>query len=1038
MAKQILILGMHRSGTSALTELVHHLGIYCGNEFYETKANWENLQGFWEREDVRQLNNFLLKAAGANWSHLTDFDLTTISQEPLDNFYEKARLLITELNKHSSWIIKDPRLCIVLPLWKKLLDRPICIIIWRDPLAVAKSLQTRNKFFISQGIALWEYYNLAALNNSVGFARLLISHADLLSAPQKTTQEIVQFLHEQGIAGLDNQDIEKLSQVIDPTLQHYKSSKPSIMQSILNGQQASLWHALKNKSALNVELPLNVSYGGHLGIKELEGLKGLEKQLETTSGMLEKMVSHTSSLLDSLQYNFSQLVFTTYRRLIGKKRESLTLSSERNLREVLSCFISLKIKQLKEKRAHVELSAPVLLPERQQPFIQVKNDDMNTDDITTDIVICVHNALEDVQAALMSIALNRSHFFRLIIVNDGSDQPTSAFLHTFVEGKDWCTLHENSTPCGYTAAANQGMLSTTAQFVVIVNSDVVVPKEWLQVLKRCAYSSDQIGMVGPLSNAATWQSIPNRKDESGKWSINTIPSGWTVDKMQSLIADISERRYPRVQLLNGFCLGVKRAVFEKIGYLDEKAFSQGYGEENDFCIRAIKAGFELAITDDLFIYHAKSKSFGSVRREELSKQANSVLKRRYGRTFGTKYTKELRENAALVRMRRRITTAFLCDISFNQPKEETPINILFLLPCMPGSGGVNSVMQEVQELNRMNFLTTVAVPVSYRSKYKKYYNKEALQSVYFYATNEELFLLTPDYDVVVATYFASVSLLKCLWEKEKDFLPAYYIQDYEPWFFCSDFATKWQASRSYTKIPNLCCFAKTDWICDIVRKKHKVTVHRIMPSIDHNVFYSDPNDLGNLPTPPIHITAMIRPRTPRRRASETLEVLKEIQVEYGVQVSIHFFGTDSTDPDFIKLNRDFDFINHGFLTRESVSNLLRNSDIFLDMSKWQAFGRTGIEAMACGCVPVLPIRGGVYEYAVNRYNAMIVDTDEKTKVIASIQELINTPNLLQVLKENGLRDVKRYSIALASRSLALLFMEQINFSEIQHICRTKP
>ena len=658
MAKQILILGINCSDTSTLAMHINHLGIYSGNGLHEIKDGEPTPDADNEMQGVQQLNNFLLNAAGGSWSHLVKIDLSAIEKNTLNFFYEKAQSIISSLNEHSSWAIKDPLLCLVLPIWMKLLEKPICIIVWRDPLATARSLQKRENFFINQGISLWEYYNLVAIKNSIGCPRLLISYTDLMSNPQKITQEIVYFLSEQGIVELDNLNAAKQSRVLDSTRQRHKSVSSSTLQSILNEPQLTLLQALKNKTALNWELIPNISDGGRQGLKELEQLGNVKESI----CILEEMANQSSSLLNSVQYKFSKVVFTIYRKLIGKRGESLTLFAERNLNELLLHFSSLKLKQLQEKNINTGSKIPVSFSVKPQSLIKWKKDD-----ISTDVVICVHNALDDVRAALTSIVKTRTQFSRLIIVNDGSNLSTTDFLYSFASRKAWCTLLNNSTPRGYTKAANQGMLHSTAPFVILVNSDVLVPKEWLQLLKRCAYSSDQIGMVGPLSNAATWQSIPKRQDESGKWLINTLPSGWTVDKMQSLVANISERRYPRVHLLNGFCLGIKRTVLEKIGYLDEKAFPQGYGEENDFCIRAIKSGFELAITDDLFIYHGKSKSFGSVQREKLTKQGGKALKRKYGRTFAKKYTKELIEDTTIARLRRRTTTAFHWNISFNQP-----------------------------------------------------------------------------------------------------------------------------------------------------------------------------------------------------------------------------------------------------------------------------------------------------------------------------------------------------------------------------------
>ncbi|TAF38017.1 MAG: hypothetical protein EAZ66_06725 [Alphaproteobacteria bacterium] len=99
---------------------------------------------------------------------------------------------------------------------------------------------------------------------------------------------------------------------------------------------------------------------------------------------------------------------------------------------------------------------------------------------------------------------------------------------------------------------------------------------------------------------------------------------------------------------------IKRAVLEAIGWLDEESFPYGYGEENDFSIRARKAGFKLAIADNAYVYHSKSKSFGHERRQELSKQGSTAFKQKHPDINVKALTEEIKNNQTLDRLRLKL------------------------------------------------------------------------------------------------------------------------------------------------------------------------------------------------------------------------------------------------------------------------------------------------------------------------------------------------------------------------------------------------
>ncbi|MRU15523.1 glycosyltransferase [Roseovarius sp. A21] len=252
-----------------------------------------------------------------------------------------------------------------------------------------------------------------------------------------------------------------------------------------------------------------------------------------------------------------------------------------------------------------------------------------------DVVIPVYNALSDVQSCLASLTCAETRFqLRVQVVNDGSDATTTAWLRRAVNllaGPHISfELHEHESNCGYTVAVNTGLRASRADYVVTLNSDTIVTSGWLDGLVRCLESAPDIGIVGPLSNAATWQNVPELYDETGRHAINILPKGTTPEQIAQLVRRVSIKCYPRTTFVNGFCFLIARTVLDAVGYMDEEAFPTGYGEENDFCIRAMDAKFELAYADDVYVYHAKSKSFGSERRVALSKAGGEALRRKHG------------------------------------------------------------------------------------------------------------------------------------------------------------------------------------------------------------------------------------------------------------------------------------------------------------------------------------------------------------------------------------------------------------------------
>lgn len=278
-----------------------------------------------------------------------------------------------------------------------------------------------------------------------------------------------------------------------------------------------------------------------------------------------------------------------------------------------------------------------------------------------EILICVHNSLEDVQKCLASVMNTLRAVDRLVIVDDGSGRETRQFCESilFSLGAERCTLLRRPEGTGFCKAANAGLRLTSAETVIILNSDTIVDKGWIERLTSCMTSNWQIGIVGPLSNAGGWQSIPELpNDIILSNSVSSDPE--SLEGIQKMVSSFGlQYSPPIVEQINGFCFAVSREVLNAIGLFNEDSFPNGYGEENDFTFRALNAGFLCVVALDCFVFHAKTRSYTSEARRRLSKEGQSRLHCLHGKDRVINAVKQTQEHITLKSVRSLAREAFL-------------------------------------------------------------------------------------------------------------------------------------------------------------------------------------------------------------------------------------------------------------------------------------------------------------------------------------------------------------------------------------------
>jgi GT2 family glycosyltransferase len=645
--------------------------------------------------------------------------------------------------------------------------------------------------------------------------------------------------------------------------------------------------------------------------------------------------------------------------------------------------------------------------------------------VAVDVVVCVHNALPDVRRCLWSLLVASGHPLHLILVDDGSDEETASFLSWFDAVHPSVELIENrDPPHGYTVAANLGMRASTADYVVLLNSDTIVTPRWLEGLIEVGQSDERIGILGPLSNAASHQSVPEVKAERA-WAINSLPSWLTPDGMAYAVRRASEGLAPRVPFVNGFCYVIKRSVIEAIGYFDEESFAEGFCEENDFSVRAQDARFSLAIADHAYVHHAKSRSYGSDRRDEIAREHYQRFLQKHGRERISALLDQFDSEQALSSLRARLKEMLEDPDSFARcfrSLTPDPLDVTFVLPglAVGSGGGVHSIYQEVRGMRQLGIPARVAISAAHLERARAVYG-DAAEVFQSYSTEEELEDLTAGSDVIVATHFRSASAVGRIHDRRKDFLPAYYIQDYEPFFHRGDSDDASEALLSYEALGGNLMFAKTHWLCSVIACMHRLQVVKVQPSIDHDV-YHDRGRASSGQGRPLRFAAMVRPRSPRRQPLATHRLLARLKREFGDDVEVVSFGCSGEQLEWLCGGSPEPAVEHrGLLTREQVAETLRGADVFLDASIYQAFGRTGLEAMACGCTSILPRIGGAAEYAVDGENALLVDTTDLEATYAALAGLARNRERLAALQANAPLTARRYSVMGAALSEYTLF-----------------
>ncbi|EIJ41615.1 putative glycosyltransferase [Beggiatoa alba B18LD] len=298
---QLIVLGMHRAGTSSVARLLNMMGAYFAPErgSSPTKAaltaTEDNPKGYWERWDVVHTNEEIMQAMGLAWDRISTFSAEQITPELITRFKPDVQDIISGLDGYRPWMIKDPRLSITLPVWLPLLEVPVFLFVHRSPIQVAQSLHKRDGISIPAGLALWEKYTLHALQATQGHPRIIISYEQLMREPIASTLHLYEQLTALGIHGLHLPAEREILAFIDPQL--YRQQGDSTLQrGYVNYCQWQLIQWFEDNSIFVKSVP-SLSQGAVEALQRYENQQAIAE--EHALEQQKTIAKHVASLQDS-------------------------------------------------------------------------------------------------------------------------------------------------------------------------------------------------------------------------------------------------------------------------------------------------------------------------------------------------------------------------------------------------------------------------------------------------------------------------------------------------------------------------------------------------------------------------------------------------------------------------------------------------------------------------------------------------------------------------------------------------------------------
>ncbi len=576
-----------------------------------------------------------------------------------------------------------------------------------------------------------------------------------------------------------------------------------------------------------------------------------------------------------------------------------------------------------------------------------------------DIIIPIYNSPQWLKMCVYSLFKNTpdEYIGKVILMNDNSDELTCNCIENLKRKyPEKIEVYKNETNLGFIKNVNKGFDKTDANYVLLLNTDCMLSKNTISKLIDHVEKNPKIGLICPISSNAANISLD-------------MFDGYSFMQMDELLYSNFKGMCFDACTVVGNCLLITRECIDKVGYLDE-IYGMGYGDETDYQFKAHSKGFEAKVAIDTYVFHKSEVSFGtSKEKQERVNYNRKIFFDRWGNEYKEKM-KIYEKNDPIEYIRKNL----------KRPKEIEPQVAFFLPDIHQKAGGVHIVVDIVNYLNINGIYATILT--------EKVYD---YQEVMLFAPIKMKYINSVKPKSIVGTVYPSMFFCDTI-GKHYNIPVINFMQGYE---VCFENGRPYEwAELAYRNSQNI--LAISNFLKEKCEKNFSKEATVIQNGINIDLSYNNKITTNEIKK----ITIIFRNNYAKGDfiLTEILKqlTLKEYKLEINVVCMIDMMLPINNNSN-VKIN-----VIKGPLSRLKITELLNQSDIYIDTSLMEGFGLTALEAMATGTVPIVSESFGVDEYAKDKENCFIIkEINNADRYVEKIDELIANEDLLIEMKKQA-------------------------------------
>lgn len=608
-----------------------------------------------------------------------------------------------------------------------------------------------------------------------------------------------------------------------------------------------------------------------------------------------------------------------------------------------------------------------------------------------DIILPVYNSIHIVEKCIQSVLSRTNWPFRLIIVDDASDEMTKTILAQYAEKDSRISIITNPKNKGFSATVNRGIAAGRGKYIVLLNSDVLVTPGWLTKIIFALEADPRNQIVNPVTNNTALINVP-------------MSPGASYLDMNWILQNRGEVKYPEI-MPTGFVFAFRRSLLSETGPLDESYFN--YGEETDFWMKTITyrrgpivRGYRAVLADDTYVFHERGSSFSSLGEEKHMGFRRHAADRfnRVWPQFG-QWKKTFHLDTALGHIKATIPNSLL------NSYRKVPYRVCWIVrsaayPC----GGMEYITDITNEMIERGIDARVAV-VGRNSQSKPLEPNGELRCGVINFESDEDFIKNFTSKVfkngiVIAATAELAPIVHSLAEVERKIKPVLHAQSYEPDLLGETHPAYETYKNNFKLLPMV--ISSSHWITKKLIENGVNVVSTVSPGVDRKMFYTGDRSKGDERLTVMMPMSSIYPYKGYDRGVALLQQLYNKSIMAKMTIRLMTYGVDSI-PEICGTA-----IALGPIPQTRLAKILREEvDVFIDPSYNHSYGMPCIEAMASGVPVICWDNKGIGEYVKHGKNGLkLPNSMSPVEVADSILNLLRDEETRGKLRENALNSLE--------------------------------